>query len=146
MALRFVLEKEGGYVNDPDDPGGETKWGIAKRFHPDEDIKNLTPERAAEIYFDEYWVPAGCDVLPNPLCIVVFDTAVNMGVSQAVAYLKGSDWDVRKYLDQRKLGYAERAKKRPASQKYLKGWLNRVNDLDKYVTLIAQEQRTMMQA
>lgn len=150
LAMKFVIDKEvgpypnGGYTNDPDDPGGETKWGISAAYHPDEDIKNMTKERALEIYFDEYWVPAGCDTLPSPLCIVVFDTAVNMGVSNAVAYLKASDWDYKKYLQLRKEGYAERVKKKPAKQKYLQGWLNRVNDLDKLATLVDQENRSML--
>ena len=39
--IEVVLEHEGGYVNDPDDAGGETKYGIAKRWYPSVDIKNL---------------------------------------------------------------------------------------------------------
>ena len=42
--IEVVLHHEGGYVNDPKDPGGETNFGIAKRSHPDVDIKNLTKE------------------------------------------------------------------------------------------------------
>ena len=56
--IKHVLKREGGYVNDPDDPGGETKYGISKRAHPDVDIASLTPESAAEIYKDYYWLPA----------------------------------------------------------------------------------------
>ena len=48
--IKDVLSKEGGYVNHPTDPGGQTNYGIAKRSHPDEDIKNLTKKRATEIY------------------------------------------------------------------------------------------------
>ena len=48
--IEVVLHHEGGYVNDPDDPGGETNFGIAKRSHPDVDIKNLTKDGAKEIY------------------------------------------------------------------------------------------------
>ena len=47
--IEIVLEHEGGYVNDPKDPGGETNFGVAKRSHPDVDIKNLTKEVAKEI-------------------------------------------------------------------------------------------------
>ena len=53
--IEVVLEHEGGYVNDPKDPGGETNFGIAKRSHPDVDIKNLTKESAKEIYKEVYW-------------------------------------------------------------------------------------------
>ena len=48
-----VIEHEGGYVNDPDDPGGETKYGIAKKSNPDVDIANLTIEEAKKIYYGE---------------------------------------------------------------------------------------------
>src|SRR5574343_142624 len=94
-SLKFTLSWEGDYVNDPDDPGGETKWGISKRFHPDEDIPNLTADRAAEIYYDEYWVPSGASELPLPLCALVFDTAVLLGVSRATRWLSecGGDYD-----------------------------------------------------
>ena len=47
--IEVVLHHEGGYVNDPVDPGGETNFGIAKRSHPDVDIANLTKEGAKEI-------------------------------------------------------------------------------------------------
>ena len=55
-----VIEREGGerLVNDPDDPGGLTKWGISKRAHPDEDIANLTLDDAIRIYQDKYWKPS----------------------------------------------------------------------------------------
>jgi len=52
--IAFVLRHEGGYVNDPRDPGGETKYGISKRAYPGLDIKNLTEEQAKEIYRQDY--------------------------------------------------------------------------------------------
>lgn len=87
-ALEFVLEHEGGYVNDPADPGGETHLGISRRAYPNEDIKGMTEARAAEIYRADYWRPARCDELPAPLALAVFDTAVNMGVSVAAQMLQ----------------------------------------------------------
>ena len=51
--IEVVLHHEGGYVNDPDDPGGETNFGIAKRSHPDVDIANLTKDGAKEIYKEQ---------------------------------------------------------------------------------------------
>jgi lysozyme family protein len=68
---------EGGYVNDPNDPGGETKYGISKRAYPEEDIKNLTLDRAAVLYRRDYWEPAGCDLVPDALRYQLFDLAVN---------------------------------------------------------------------
>lgn len=73
----FVVAREGNYVNDPKDPGGETKYGISKRFNKDEDIKNLTRERAVEIYREKYWKQSGANRLSPPLDLVVFDNKVN---------------------------------------------------------------------
>ena len=70
-------QHEGGYVNDPKDPGGETKYGISKRAYPSEDIANLTLERAKTIYARDYWGPAGCDGLPDCIKYQMFDIAVN---------------------------------------------------------------------
>ena len=65
--IDVVLEHEGGYVNDPNDLGGETKYGITKRFYPDVDIKNLTEDEARKIYYDDYWVKNKVPQLPDNL-------------------------------------------------------------------------------
>ncbi len=83
-----VLEHEGGYVNDPYDKGGETKFGIAKRWYPDLDIKNLTKSDAINIYYNNYWKPSKADNLPNDLKATYFDMCVNMGQRQAVKILQ----------------------------------------------------------
>lgn len=86
-ALKFTLSWEGGYSNDPDDPGGETFKGCTVRDQPwlKDKIHNktLTDEEAGEVYLANYWIPAGCDSLPYPLDCVVFDCAVNMGTLRA---------------------------------------------------------------
>jgi lysozyme family protein len=55
LAIPRVLVHEGGYSSDASDPGGETNFGIAKRSHPEVDIKNLTVDQAKEIYRKDYW-------------------------------------------------------------------------------------------
>lgn len=87
-ALAIVLRHEGGYVNDPRDPGGETKYGISKRAYPNVDIANLTVEDAAAIYRRDYWDKLRPDELPADLAVVLFDTAVNQGVSRAIRLLQ----------------------------------------------------------
>ena len=133
-ALHFVLQWEGGYSNDPSDPGGETKWGISKRAHPEEDIEHLTPERAAQLYADEYWSPLGCDNIPYPFNVVVFDTAVNCGPKRAADWCQACATP-EAFLERRKQHYYSIINKNPTSSKYLRGWLNRIADLQKYVEI-----------
>ena len=71
--IEKVLEHEGGYVNDPDDAGGETNYGIAKRWYPNVDIKNLTKEQAKKIYHTDYWRRGKCDEVPPQLRHIYFD-------------------------------------------------------------------------
>lgn len=80
QAIEIILKHEGGYVFDPDDPGGETKYGISKRSYPDLDIKNLTIGYAKFIYELDYWTKMKCDGLPRNIRLAVFDCAVNQGV------------------------------------------------------------------
>ena len=86
--VREVLIREGGYVNHPNDPGGETNYGIAKRSHPDEDIKNLTEDRAIEIYKKTYWNPSKASSIPGEMRYTYFDMVVNMGQRRAVKILQ----------------------------------------------------------
>ena len=94
LAFEQLIGNEGGYVNDPRDPGGETKYGISKRSYPGEDIKNLTLDRAKELYKRDFWGPAGCDAWPDPLKFQVFDIAVNTSqpgnCKQAVKFVQRS--------------------------------------------------------
>ena len=75
--IELTLEHEGGYVHDPKDLGGETNFGIAKRFYPDVDIKNLTKDQAKDIYKRDYWDKNKVDDLPENLKHIFFDMCVN---------------------------------------------------------------------
>ena len=86
--IEVVLHHEGGYVNDPKDPGGETNFGIAKRSHPDVDIKNLTKEGAKEIYYEDYWCANKVPYMPGDLKHIYFDMCVNQGRGRAVKILQ----------------------------------------------------------
>ena len=87
-ALSFTLRCEGGYTNHSEDPGGATNWGISQRAYPDLDIRALTREQAAELYHRDYWLAAGCDELPGPIAIAVFDCAVHSGISRSLKLLQ----------------------------------------------------------
>ena len=90
IALSFVLAMEGGFVDDPDDPGGMTRYGISQRAYPDLDIRHLTQAQASAIYYQDYWQPCQCDHLPVATACVLFDTAVNMGQGTAIKLLQQS--------------------------------------------------------
>lgn len=87
--IEHVLNAEGGYVNDPDDAGGETNFGISKRAHPDVDIAGLTVEEAKKIYRQHYWKPSRAGELPpGAVRHHYFDMVVNHGRQGAVRILQ----------------------------------------------------------
>jgi len=85
--IKEVLEKEGGYSNDPNDPGGETNFGISKRSYPELNIKDLTEEKAIDIY-ERIWVRAKVWSIPEDFQEIYFDMVVNHGRSRAVILLQ----------------------------------------------------------
>ncbi len=87
-AMVRLFEDEGGYDNDPDDPGGETKYGIDKRTYPNVDIKALTKGEAQAIYFRDWWTPYATMSLPVIVLAKMFNVAVNVGRGQANKFLQ----------------------------------------------------------
>ena len=140
-SLKFVLKHEGEYVNDPNDSGGETKWGISKRAYPKLDIKNLTPEQAADCYWRDYWVASGAVNMVFPFSTVVFDSAINCGVSRVKGWLKEVD-NATDLIEKRKFHYYRLVEQRPKDMRYLKGWLRRLNDLKKFVEISEEISKT----
>lgn len=88
QALKTTLEFEGGYVNDPDDPGGETKYGISKRAYPFLDIAELTYDQARRIYWQDYWTAAKCDLVPEEIRGIFFDMTVQHGKYRATKIIQ----------------------------------------------------------
>src|SRR5579862_3236474 len=89
-AVDFVLTAEGGLVDDPSDPGGVTKFGISQRAYPNLNIRELTIADAKALYRKDYWDRCSCDKLPAGIAFVVFDAAVNQGVSGSIRMLQRS--------------------------------------------------------
>ena len=146
--IEVVLHHEGGYVNDPKDPGGETNFGIAKRSHPDVDIKNLTKDGAKEIYKEHYWDGNKVESLPEELRHIYFDMCVNQGKSRGVKILqraanaKGADLVVDGGLGPKTIAaldgveldrvrayrikyYADLVTRKPDLEKFYFGWFRR---------------------
>ena len=80
----YAIPNEKGYVNNIKDPGGETNMGIAKRYHPNEDIKNLTRERANAILYNEVWNWNGINKLPREIRGFVFDHGIRTSPQNAI--------------------------------------------------------------
>lgn len=101
-SFAFTVGAEGGLSMDATDPGNwtggkvgvgqlkGTKYGISAAAFPDEDIANLTLDRAKVLAKAGYWDPLHCDALPAALAGVVFDTAYNQGVHAAAVLLQGA--------------------------------------------------------
>jgi lysozyme family protein len=94
--LDVVFREEGGYTNDPNDPGGPTNFGITiedlRQWRGTavtaDDVKSMTKSEAQEIYRSKYWNPMQCDDLPNGIDMEVFDFGVNVGLREAVKTLQ----------------------------------------------------------
>jgi lysozyme family protein len=94
--LKFTLQFEGGFVNDPDDPGGATNLGVTigtltdvlGRQATTADVKALTPRTVEPIYLKHYWNPVHGDDLPFGVDLAVFDFGVHSGPVRAVMALQ----------------------------------------------------------
>ena len=156
--LARILKHEGGYVNDPLDSGGRTNLGVTQRVweefvgHPvtEADMKALTPEKIAPMYKLKYWNPSYCEVLPKGLDYVVFDFAVNAGTGRSVKTLQqaircvadgvigpktmaaindANPKDlITKFSDARADFYQGIVARKPDQARFIKGWLNRVEE------------------
>jgi lysozyme family protein len=153
-AILVVLRHEGGYVNDPNDAGGETKYGISKRSYPNVDIKNLTVEQATEIYYNDWWNRLGYGRINDAdLATKIFDTSVNIGPSRThkmlqrclkangfpeivddgglgpKSYTAINACDAKVLLDAFREAqanyYRALVAEKPQNQKFLRGWLIR---------------------
>lgn len=94
-AVNHIINFEGGYVDDPRDPGGATKYGISSAFlhsiGDDIDPRDITRDKAKEYYKIYFWDVLPCELIQsNKLQLLLFDTAVNMGVQSAIRILQKS--------------------------------------------------------
>jgi lysozyme family protein len=100
ICFAITIGHEGGFQNDLNDKGNwtggavgagvnkGTNWGISAASYPKLDIKNLSLAEAKLIYHKDYWSPAGCPMMPGAMALVMFDAAVNNGVSNAIRFMQ----------------------------------------------------------
>lgn len=140
------LREDGGYTNDPADPGGETKWGISKRAHPELDIANLSVAEAIKIYKKDYYdvytkraIPLDLDTCSSDFAVAIFDTGVNCGVNRTYTWyqtaVKTKD-PTKTLLGLRDAHYTNLRAINPKFERFYKGWINRLNDLKKFVEIL----------
>lgn len=164
IALAFTLPHEGGFSDIPDDAGGATNHGVTQHTYdsyrdslklPRQSVQLLTDADTAKIYEQMYWTPAKCPQMPDKLSIAHFDTAVNCGVTAAIKMLQRAvgveddgvygaitaaevthegDALIIPYLDERRARYRQIVAAKPSQEKFLKGWLARVNALEDLVS------------
>ena len=133
--IKFTLQWEGGdkVTKDLTDPGGTTKYGIAQRYHPEINVEFMSLAEAMSIYYKSYWKPVAKEVDDN-LDMAAFDTAVNVGVARVINWLASPEVKAfNDLIEKRKSFYYEKVKESPVKVKYLKGWLNRCDSLEKFI-------------
>jgi lysozyme family protein len=130
QAVQVVLKWEGGFVDDPRDPGQATKFGISKAANPDIDIANLTLHQAKQIYLEQYWMPVRARELPVILRLPVFDCAyvvvdghVGPKTIEACERFPGPVWS--RFMAKRAKRYTELE----TFGTFGDGWLNRLFDV-----------------
>jgi lysozyme family protein len=145
-----------GYVDDPLDRGGETKFGVAKNANPDLDITSLTWAQAKAVYYDRYWVAGACEGMPGRVGVLHFDGCVNHGVGRAKRFLQtsvGATADgivgaktmaavsaadpielCNKICDLRDKFYRDIVANKPSQSRFLNGWLRRINEMRDFTT------------
>ncbi|MDR2666497.1 MAG: hypothetical protein LBB34_00030 [Holosporales bacterium] len=122
----YVKKNEGGYIDDEDDSGGATKYGISLRFLKgldieegdvnddnkinEEDIKDLDEEKAKELYYVHFWLPPKCEEINDTrVAIKLFDMCVNFGVGGGAKVIQravNSNYDYNKLTVDGKIGKA----------------------------------------
>jgi len=153
-AIKFVLQWEGGYVNDPDDRGGATNKGITQKTYdayrkkvkkPLQPVKQIADAEVQAIYKSGYWDTISGDAQPAPLDLVLFDAAVNHGPGKSKQFLAKAKTTMdddptndgielaRRVVDLRVNFYYTIVKNNPSQKKFLNGWLNRMRALKKAI-------------
>jgi|GEM_PF-939975 len=140
-ALEFVLDAEGGYSNNPNDPGGATNKGITQDTYntylnskgKSGDVKNIKDEEVKEIY-RQYWEESKADTIKDKkVAAAVFDAAVNCGPGTAQQMYKESGDDLNKLMAVRSEYYEKIINKNSKLAVFRDGWKNRLKNLDNYL-------------
>jgi lysozyme family protein len=154
-SFEMMLKSEGGYVNNPADPGGMTNLGVTKatwenwvgRASDENEMRNLTPEKVAPLYKNKFWDMCRCDDLPSGVDYLVFDFAVNAGPGRSAKILQTAvgvtpdggigpmtlaavaKYDANELVEKFSQAKEDFYRSLPTFGTFGKGWLNRVADV-----------------
>ena len=163
--LKVILQFEGGFSDDPVDRGGATNKGIiqseynryrARKNLDERSVRFIEDDEVRDIYFNEYWLPSRCELMPPPLDLVMFDGAVNHGDGREMKFLQrsldvtddgvwgpktnaalqdalnkeGAESLASELIQQRVLFYHRIVENDSSQRKFLNGWLNRMSRLE----------------
>lgn len=138
-AVKFTLLREGFISNDPQDTGKLTIFGISSKWYPAEvaHLKKLinkgkikeAKQYAIGFYYGEFWIKSGCMILAFPMCLAVFDTAVNSGRSKAKEIFFECKGDWKLYLLLR-IVFNTHCK---TEKTHLRGWTHRIAKLYEFI-------------
>lgn len=142
-ALEYLYPQEGGYSNRKADLGGPTKLGVTQSTYdwynkrnnlPTQNVKNITKNEAAKIYYDYFWKESGASLIEDKgLALMYFDAAVNHGPYYAKKYYKESKGDCKKFIELRQQHYKRMADNIPKQKENYNGWINRLDNMQKYI-------------
>jgi len=129
--IEIILDHEGGYVNNPKDPGGETKFGISKRAYPKLNISGLTRNQAITIYKNDYWDKYKISEIDESCRLMYFDCCVNQGYGTAKSLfnLAKSLYSKEKLLGAFAKLRLDKYQALSSYQSFSKGWGDRVLDI-----------------
>lgn len=154
-SFEMMLKSEGGYVNNPADPGGMTNLGVTKatwenwvgRASDEAEMRGLTPEKVAPLYKNKFWDMCRCDDLPSGVDYLVFDFAVNAGPGRSAKILQTAvgatpdggigpmtlaavaKYDANELVEKFSQAKEDFYRSLPTFGTFGKGWLNRVADV-----------------
>lgn len=167
--LREILHHEGGWSNHNKDPGGMTMLGVTKQTYEDwvghsvteAVMRSLTPAKVAPLYQKKFWDVMCCDFLPSGLDLCVFDFGVNAGTNRSSRYLQklvgavqdgsigpktiqavGSavkDIGAEKLISNFQASRREFYKRLVTFQTFGRGWLRRVDEVEKTAKKMAKD-------
>ena len=166
VVMRYILKFEGGYVNDPHDPGGETNYGITQRTYDawnrrkgrgKKSVRDITKAEAVEIYREQYAGNVRFDDLPAGVDFAVLDFAINSGEKNAVPILQRllgvrqdgrigvqtldavSGWDAAELVQKlcdARLAFVRRLN---TWKRYGRGWSSRIKQVRDVATAMAAQ-------